>query len=82
MCAPSLQDAEESNKADYLLPDREELERVTPKIEETLETMWDVEEKVSLMLWPPRAGGGAPMTGRESSSASSCSAPATASECA
>ena len=40
------QDAEDSNLADYLLPDREELERVTPKIEQELESMWDVEEKV------------------------------------
>ena len=34
--------------ADYILPDREELERVTPKIEKQLETIWDTEEKVIL----------------------------------
>jgi hypothetical protein len=32
------------------LPDREELERVTPKIEQELETIWDVEEKERKVL--------------------------------
>jgi len=45
-----LEDAEDSNSADYLLPDREELERVTPKIEQELESMWDVEEKERKVL--------------------------------
>mmetsp|Transcript_51647 Transcript_51647/g.121236 ORF Transcript_51647/g.121236 Transcript_51647/m.121236 type:complete len:445 (-) Transcript_51647:89-1423(-) len=30
---------------EYLLPEREELERVTPRIEAELETLWDEEEK-------------------------------------
>jgi len=45
-----MKDAEDSNTADYLLPDREELERVTPKIEHELETMWDLEEKERKVL--------------------------------
>jgi len=36
--------------ADYILPDREELERVTPKIEKQLETIWDTEEKERKVL--------------------------------
>jgi hypothetical protein len=40
------QDAEDSNRADYVLPEREELERITPKIEEELESLLDEEEKV------------------------------------
>jgi len=40
-----LEDAEDSNRADYVLPDREELERITPKIEEELESLLDEEEK-------------------------------------
>jgi len=44
------QEAEDSNTPDYLLPDREELERVTPKIEQELETIWDVEEKERKVL--------------------------------
>ena len=31
--------------AQYLLPDKEELERVTPRIEKELETIWDNEDK-------------------------------------
>jgi len=45
-----MKDAEDSNSADYLLPDNEELERVTPKIEQELETIWDIEEKEQKVL--------------------------------
>ena len=45
-----MQDAEESNRAQYVLPDREELERVTPKIEAQLETIWNDEEKERKVL--------------------------------
>ena len=40
------QDAQDSNRPDYVLPEREELERITPKIERALESMLDEEEKV------------------------------------
>lgn len=45
-----MQDAEESNRAQYVLPGREELERVTPKIEAQLETIWNDEEKERKVL--------------------------------
>ena len=44
--ASDMQEAEDSNRIEYLLPDKEELDRVTPKIEQELETMLDTEEKV------------------------------------
>jgi len=45
MLGTSLEMPEPPGDVEYLLPDREELERVTPRIEAKLETLWDEEEK-------------------------------------
>eukprot|EP00286_Rhodomonas_abbreviata_P023212 CAMPEP_0181300118 /NCGR_PEP_ID=MMETSP1101-20121128/6716_1 /TAXON_ID=46948 /ORGANISM="Rhodomonas abbreviata, Strain Caron Lab Isolate" /LENGTH=435 /DNA_ID=CAMNT_0023405327 /DNA_START=292 /DNA_END=1599 /DNA_ORIENTATION=+ len=41
----SIEEGESAEEAEYLLPEKEELERVTPRIEAELETLWDEEEK-------------------------------------